>query len=135
MKINVLVCALVCISLGAMGCMNNTFDYPDREADNRVVEERQTFYVGGLIGDDEMLNAHEMCNGPVKSVETMSTVVDTCIGCISFNIYTPNTVNVQCASGEAHNFYLDEDDSVVGHEVYDSESGTVLQSEFKSDHL
>lgn len=137
MKRNVLVIALLAIALsGLSGCLSNVFEYPDRQADGRVMEEGRTFFLFGLIdGNEGPLLAHQLCNGPVKSVETVHTIGDQCLGCISFNIYTPNTVVVQCATGEAHNFYLDENDSVVGHELIDSETGEVLQSQMKSDHI
>lgn len=136
MKGNALLIALMCLLIGSFGCLSNTFEYPDRDDDGRIMEEDRTFFIGGLIdGNDEPVQAHELCNGPVKSVETVHTFGDQCIGCITGNIYTPNTVNVTCAAGEAHNFYLDENDSVVGHEVYDTESGEVLESEVKSDYL
>lgn len=137
MKRNVFVIALLAITLGGLtGCMSNTFEYPDRQADGRVMEESRTFYVGGLIdGNDGPLVAHELCNGPIESVETVHTLGNQCISCISLNIYTPNTVVVSCATGTAHNFYLDENDAVVGHETIDSETGEVLQSEMNSDHI
>lgn len=137
MKRNVLFIALLAIALGGLtGCYSTTFDYPDRQTDGRMVEEGRTFYLGGLIdGNEGPVMAHEMCNGPVKSVETVNTVGNMCIGCVTLQIYAPNTVVVECASGEAHNFYLDESDTVVGHETVDTETGEVLQSQMKSDHI
>lgn len=137
MKKNVLFIALLAIALsGLSGCLSNVFEYPDRQADGRVMEEGRAFYLFGLIdGNDGPVLAHELCNGPVKSVETVHTLGNMCISCVTLNIYAPNTVVVECASGEAHNFYLDENDSVVGHELIDSETGEVLQSQMKSDHI
>lgn len=134
MKGNVLIVAAVLVLFGGIGCMSHTFEYPDRDAQGPVMEESQVFYIGGLLGGGEPLDAAEMCGGPVESVETVSTIGNGCVGCLTLNIYTPNTVRVQCASGSAHDFYLDEDDTVVGYESYD-ESGEVVESEVSSDYL
>lgn len=134
MKGNVLIVAAALVLVGGLGCMSHTFEYPDRSEQGPVMEESQTFFVGGLFGGDT-LDAAEMCGGPVQSVETVNTIGNGCVGCLTLNIYTPNTVRVQCASGEAHDFYLDEDDAVVGFETFDSETGEVIDSEVTSDYL
>ncbi|WP_158542742.1 Bor/Iss family lipoprotein [Lujinxingia litoralis] len=128
--------ALALLVAGATGCYSNTFTYPDRQSDGRVMEESRSFLLFGLVdNNDRPVVAHELCNGPVKSVETVQTFGNMCISCLTLNIYTPSTVRVTCASGMAHNFYLDEDDAVVGHEVVDGDTGEVVQSEFKSDFI
>lgn len=133
----IMLIAMVAIALlGLTGCMKHTFTYPDRQADGRVMTESSKFYVFGLIdGDDRPISAYNLCNGPVKSVETYQTFGDALIGCVTLQIYTPNTVAVRCASGVAHNFYLDEDDTVVMHEVWDEESGEVLETNIRAEHL
>ncbi|RDV37733.1 hypothetical protein DV096_11475 [Bradymonadaceae bacterium TMQ3] len=131
-----MVAMLALLLVGSTGCISNTFDYPSRQADGRMMEESRTFFIYGLVdGNDRPVVAHELCNGPVKSVETVHTFGNMCISCVTISIYTPNTVRVTCASGTAHNFYLDEDDAVVGHEVVDGDTGEVVQSEFKSDFI
>ena len=134
---NVFVVALLAISLGGlMGCLSNTFDYPSRDSDGRIMEEGRSFLFFGLVdSNDGPLVAHQVCNGPVKSVETIHTLGNMCVGCLTLNIYTPNTVVVTCAAGTAHNFYLDEDDAVVGHEVIDVESGEIMESNFQADFI
>lgn len=119
--------------LGSLGCMRNTFDYPNRSSDGREIEERRAFLIAGLVDrNDGPVVAHRLCNGPVKSVETVHTLGNFCVSCITLQIYTPNTVRVTCASGAAHNFYLDEDDLIVGHEAFD-ESGDMVEANFSSD--
>src|SRR5690554_6471125 len=131
-----MVAMLALFFVGSTGCISNTFDYPSRQADGRVMEESRTFLIYGLVDrNDRPVVGHELCNGPVKSVETVHTFGNQCIGCITLSIYTPNTVRVTCATGTAHNFYLDEDDAVVGHEVVDEETGEVVQREFESDFI
>lgn len=133
----VMLIAVVAIALlGLTGCMKHTFDYPSRQADGRVMEETSKFYLFGLIdGDKEPFSAYNLCNGPVKSVETFASIGNSCVGCVTLNIYAPNTVEVKCASGTAHNFYLDEDDAVVLHEVWDEESGEILETNARAEHL
>jgi hypothetical protein len=137
MKNVVLLVALVTMAFGSLvGCRSNTFDYPDRQADGRMMEESRAFLLYGLIdSNDGPLIAHQLCNGPVKSVETVHTIGNMCVSCITLNIYTPNTVRVECASGVGHQFYLDENDVAVGHEEIDLETGEVLQSNFQADFI
>lgn len=124
---------LLLIAVGSVGCMRTTFEYPDRQP-GQTVDVSRTFYVFGLIdGNKRPLVAHEVCGGPVQSVQTIHTLGNMCLGCITLNIYTPNTVRITCAAGSVHNFYLDEEDTVVGHEVVDGETGEVVQREFRSD--
>ena len=127
------IALLAILVLGAMGCYRNTFDYPNRTSDSRVMEERRAFLIGGLVDrNNGPVIGPRLCNGPVKSVETVHTIGNFCVQCITLGIYAPNTVRVTCASGTAHNFYLDENDLIVGHEVYD-ESGEMVESNFSSD--
>lgn len=133
----VFLVALLAILIGGLtGCMRQTFDYPSRTTDGRQMAESQTFYFNGLFdGTRGPVIAHQLCNGPVKSVETVNTIGNLCVTGITFTIYSPNTVRVTCAAGTAHNFYLDEDDTVVGHETVDLESGEILESNFQTDYL
>jgi hypothetical protein len=131
-----LVALLTMVFGGLLGCRSNVFDYPNRQSDGRLIEEGRTFFVFGLIdGNDGPLIAYQMCNGPVKSVETVHTLGNMCIGCVTLQIYTPNTVRITCASGVGHRFYLDENDVAVGHEAFDLETGEILESNFQADFI
>ncbi|MFU8802861.1 MAG: Bor/Iss family lipoprotein [Bradymonadaceae bacterium] len=134
MKSSLLLSALLLLFVvGTVGCYGATFEYPDRQP-GQVVDVSRTFYVAGLFdGNKRPVVAHEVCGGPVQSVQTVNTFGNMCLGCVTAQIYTPNTVRVTCAAGAVHNFYLDEDDVVVGHETVDAESGEVVQREFHSD--
>lgn len=133
----VMLIAVAAIALmGLTGCYKYTFDYPSRQADGRVMKESSKFYISGLIdADKQPLSAYNLCNGPVKSVETSATFGNGCVSCLTLYIYTPQTVEVRCASGTAHNFYLDEDDALVLHEVIDEETGEVLETNVRADNL
>lgn len=137
MKNVVLLIALLTMVFGGLlGCRSNVFDYPSRQSDGREVEESRTFFIYGLIdGNDGPIIAHQLCNGPVKSVETVHTIGNICLSCITLQIYTPNTVRITCASGVGHQFYLDENDVAVGHEAIDLETGEVLESNFQADFI
>ena len=135
MKAKVLAVLLLLLFAGLTGCMRNTFEYTDR-APGQIIEEGRTFYIAGLIdGNDGPVRAHELCPNGVQAVETIHTVGNMCIGCVTLSIYTPNTVRVTCASGAAHNFYLDENDEVVAHETVDAQTGEVVSRSMRSDIL
>lgn len=134
-KLMLIAVAAIALS-GLTGCMKHTFTYPSRESDGRVMEEPSKFYFFGLVdADKQPISAYNVCNGPVKSVDTYLTLGNACVGCLTLQIYTPNTVEIRCASGTAHNFYLDEDDAVVLHEVIDEESGEVLETNVRAESL
>lgn len=108
------------------GCYRNTVDDPNVMPDNRVMQERRVFLFNGLMNRNRgPVVAHRLCNGPVKSVETVHTAGNQVVMAITFLIYTPNTVRVTCASGQAHDFYLDDEELLVGSEGA-QESGDLI---------
>lgn len=131
----VLLFATLLIAMTAMtGCFRTSFVYTDRGSAS-VTEESQKFLVFGLIGPDKPYRADKLCPSGVAGVETYGTFGNMCIGMCTLNIYTPRTVKVTCASGGAHNFYLDENDNVLAHEHIDAETGQSVVEDFSSDVL
>ena len=115
------------------GCFSTTFSYSNR-APGRTDEVGRTFLIRGLINSNDPLRAYDLCPEGVQSVETVHTFGDQFLGCLTIGIYTPNTVRVTCASGAAHNFYLDENDEVVAQQSFD-EDGTLMSESVASDVL
>ncbi|MBA2661511.1 MAG: hypothetical protein H0U74_04405 [Bradymonadaceae bacterium] len=136
MKLKILLSLLLLGTLTSLtACYSTTFQYPDRQP-TRVVDVSRPFWIAGLInGEKRPVVAYELCGGAVKSVETFNSFGQVCLGVITLQIYTPNTVRITCASGSAHNFYLNDEDMVVAHEVVDSGSGEVVYRSMYSDIL
>lgn len=115
------------------GCFSTTFSYSNRSP-GRTDEVGRTFLLRGVVNSNDPLKAYDLCPEGVASVETIHTFGDGFLGCITFQIYTPNTVRVTCQSGAAHNFYLDENDEVIASSSYD-EDGTLTSQSVASDVL
>lgn len=117
------------------GCMSTNFAYTNASPGD-VTEESRTFMFFGLSSPDKPYRADKVCGDKgVQSVETYSSFGNSCVSCLTLQIYTPRTVKVTCASGSAHNFYLDEQDKVVAHEIVDAKTGQSVSEDFTSDVL
>lgn len=101
------------------GCFSTTFSYSNR-APGRTEDVNRTFLIRGVVNSNDPLRAFEVCPEGVASVEVVHTFVDGLLGCVTLQIYTPNTVRVTCQGGVAHDFYLDENDEVIAQQSYDS---------------
>lgn len=115
------------------GCFSTTFSYSNR-APGRTDEVGRTFLIRGVVNSNDPLRAFDLCPEGVSSVETLHTFGDSFLGCLTLQIYTPNTVRVTCQSGAAHNFYLDAEDEVVAQQSFD-ENGTLMSESVASDVL
>lgn len=111
-KLLPLALALCCLS----GCYKSTFVY-NSAGGSQVLEETRSHKLFGLIGPGKVMRADRMCPAGVASVETKASFGNMCLSCVTLNIYTPRTVVVTCNSGQAHNFYLDDQDRVLHHET------------------
>ena len=123
---------LVAAASTMLGCWSHSFTYSDK-APGGEQEVGRTFLIMGLIADDPLM-AYELCPSGVQGVETVHTFVDMFLTCLTAQLYTPNTVRVTCASGAAHNFYLDANEDVVAQQSFDEE-GTLVAEHIKSDVL
>ena len=126
----------VLLALTALtGCVKTSFVYTNASPGD-VTEESRTFMFFGLSAPDKPYRADKVCGDKgVQSVETFASIGNTCVSSITIQIYTPRTVKVTCASGSAHNFYLDEQDKVVAHEIVDPKTGQSVTEDFTSDVL
>ncbi len=135
MKRALLLIGLVGILAPSAGCFRTKFVYTDRAPSAQVMDETRTYSLVGLSGPGRPLRADKMCPNGVASVEQITNIGDACITGIACGglIYGSKTVQVTCAQGTAHNFYLDANDEVVGHEVVDPDTGEAVVEEFTSD--
>ena len=122
-KLFLLLALTALVSLS--GCMQSSFVYTNATPGD-VTEESRGFLFYGLSGPDKPYRADKICGAKgVASVETYASFGNQCIGCLTLAIYTPHTVRVTCGTGTAHNFYLDENERVVAHEVIDNNQSVV----------
>ncbi len=135
MKRALLLIGLIGILATTAGCFRTKFVYADRAPSMQVVDETRTYALFGTSGPGQPLRADKICPAGVASVEQVTNVGDACITGLACGglIYGSNTVQITCAQGTAHNFYLDADDEVIGHEVVDPDTGESVLEEFTSD--
>lgn len=108
-------------------CFSSTFQYSNKTP-GRTEEVGRTFLIYGLVNSNEPLRAQDLCPEGVQGVETIHTFGNMFLACLTFQIYTPNTVRVTCQSGAAHNFYLNEDDAVVAQQSFDVEGNMIAET-------
>lgn len=91
------VCALALI-IATSGCYSVT-SRPDggfKVATKPTFEQRQDFYLWGLVGEAH-LNAKEICSkSQVTQMQSQVTVVDGLLGLVTLGIYAPETAKVWC---------------------------------------
>ena len=115
------------------GCLSSVFQYSNKTP-GRTEQVGRTFLIFGIVNSNDVLRANDLCPEGIQSVETIHTFGNLFLACLTFNIYTPNTVRVTCQSGAAHNFYLNEDDEVVAQQTFDVE-GKMIAETVSSDVL
>jgi hypothetical protein len=123
----ILAAALVLLATSTTGCYRQTFKY-ENKTPAATTEVNRGFLLWGLVAPDNPVKAFEICPSGVAQVEVVHTFGNQLLGCITAGIYSPNTVRVSCAGGSAHNFYLDEDEEVVGYEGFDEDGELVERS-------
>jgi hypothetical protein len=88
------------IAIGALamlaGCMNVTYIAKSRPPSAIVHEQKLTFFVGGLVGTEE-ISAGQLCPGGVAKVHTQHTFVDVLLTVVTLAIYSPRTAEITCA--------------------------------------
>lgn len=115
------------LSTFLVGCYSSTFQYSNKSP-GRTEQVGRTFLIFGLVNSNEVLRAQDLCPEGVQGVETIHTFGNMFLSCLTFNIYTPNTVRVTCQSGAAHNFYLNDEEEVVAQQSFDSEGNMIAET-------
>ncbi len=134
MKKMVMTGALLCALMPLTGCYKSTFVYSSKAPTANTMEETRSYGFFGLSKPDKPFRADAVCGASsVAKVEQFASFGNSCLTAITLNIYTPRTIRVTCGSGQAHNFYLDEHDTVLAHEQVDAQTGDQHVETFSSD--
>ena len=82
---------------GLEGCAKQVFLLGEINENQPELEERQNFFAGGL-GQTETIDAARECEKAenVAQLEVERTALDSFLGAVSNNIYTPATARVYC---------------------------------------
>lgn len=121
----------------ATGCYRTPLMHDSRPGGPDIMEETRGYNFFGLSGPARPIRADKMCPGGVKGVEFYMNFTDGLLTgvLIAGLIYGARTVKITCASGSAHNFYLDDQDQVMAHEFVEGEAQTETAEDFTSDVL
>ena len=99
--------ALTC--LASAGCYKVTFIDPSATAAGEEKEKWSSFFLWGLVGE-EQIDARDFCpNGNIARVQTGGNFLTGLVGFITLGIYAPRRVLITCASGSAFRIDLDRD--------------------------
>lgn len=106
--LNLRALTLASIALFASGCASyNTRIVTGLPPGGEVKEQGSTFYVYGLVGD-QTVDLAQVCPAGVASVQTQMSAGDKLLTAITLGIYSPMSMVVECAGGNA--FVLEPDD-------------------------
>lgn len=64
-------------------------------------KQKANFYLFGLIGEED-IDLNQVCPNGVARVQNVTNVGDCLLAGVTINIYTPRTVKVSCAAGNAY---------------------------------
>lgn len=95
MRNNIFFLLLVFLTAFSSGCHTVRVERPVTALD--AVEERQPFFLLGLVGENEIDLARQ-CPRGIASIEEKFTFLDAVFSLASVGIYTPRTVAVRCAA-------------------------------------
>lgn len=104
--IRLLVAGSVAASL-LTGCVTTTFK-TGLPGGGAKKEERGTYFLYGLVGD-KTLNLSELCPEGVSSFKDYFSAVDGILSCVTCGIYTPKSIEVECAGSARVSYTLTPD--------------------------
>lgn len=95
-KMTVAALALV---LATSACATHKINYsnPRVSASGQVHEKKQSFFLWGLVGGDEV-DLQNTCPNGVARIASQSSAVDGILTVITGGLYSPMSVKVQCAA-------------------------------------
>jgi hypothetical protein len=80
------------------GCYKNTYTTGLPAGNSQTI--KATFFLYGLIGE-ETVNLNQLCPNGVAWFQNRMDVPDALLSCITCSLYTPLTIEVRCAAGNA----------------------------------
>jgi hypothetical protein len=93
-------CAAIGLALALSACATHKINYtnPAVAAGGQTHETRQSFYLWGLVGGDQV-DLAKLCPTGVSSIESKTGVGDQVFTMLTGGLYSPMSVAVQCAAG------------------------------------
>jgi hypothetical protein len=90
------------LAFAATGCATHTINYknPSMQTGGATQTAKQSFFLWGLVGGSEV-DLDKMCPTGVSQIQSKTSVGDQIFTVLTGGIYSPMSVNVQCASGGA----------------------------------
>jgi hypothetical protein len=88
------------LAVAATGCATHTINYknPTAPAGGATLSAKQSFFLWGLVGGSEV-DLVKMCPTGVSQIQSKTSVGDQLFTIFTGGIYSPMSVNVQCATG------------------------------------
>jgi hypothetical protein len=90
---------LAILSMGS-GCYAVRYR-TDLPGGGRVHTESASFFVGGLFGT-KRINLENICPDGVSRWENKASALDVVLAYVTLGIYTPRTIEIECAGGQAY---------------------------------
>lgn len=90
------------LAVAATGCATHTINYknPTAQVGGPSQSAKQSFFLWGLVGGKEV-NLDQMCPAGVAQIKSQTSVGDQIFSILTGGIYSPMSVDVQCAAGGA----------------------------------
>ncbi len=90
------------LAVAATGCATHKINYknPSAHAGGASQSAKQSFFLWGLVGGSEV-NLDQMCPAGVAQIQSKTGVGDQILTVLTGGIYSPMSVDVQCAVGGA----------------------------------
>ena len=87
--------AMILLIVFAFGCQPTVIKLGGK-AIRRPVEETQSFFIGGAVGERTLIMEDFCTDGQVARIEEKFTFGDMVLQVITFSIYSPRTVSIYC---------------------------------------
>lgn len=108
------ICVLAMLTIALSGCYHATVDTGQPASGEVIVEPWAHGFIYGLVPPSTVETA-ERCPNGVAQVETQLSFLNMLASALTFSLYSPMTIEVQCASagvGGASAFEIDGDASL-----------------------
>lgn len=88
--------------LAATGCATHKVQYknPSTPSGGPTQSAKQSFFLWGMVGGTEV-DLQKTCPTGISQIESEFSVGDRFLTILTIGLYSPMTVNVQCAGGVA----------------------------------
>jgi Bor protein len=94
--------AAALLALAVAGCSTHTIKYRNAQvaAGGQVHQERQSFFLWGLVGGKQ-IDLAEVCPSGVARIQDTNSFGDQLFTWVTGGLYSPRSVEIECAGGTA----------------------------------